>query len=43
MDVGGSSAQLGDLGLNEFITLREIANEARERAMHDNHLARAKK
>ena len=35
MDVGGSSAQGGDLRLNESVTLREIANEAREKAMYD--------
>ena len=35
MDGGGSSAQGGDLGLNQSVTLREIANEARERAMHE--------
>lgn len=34
MDVGGSNAQGGDLGLSEFVTLREIANEARKKAMH---------
>lgn len=34
MDVGGSNAQGGDLGLSESVTLREIANEARKRAMH---------
>lgn len=55
MDVGRSSAQGGDLGLNESVTLREITNEAREKAMDewmeqikkngdsDNHLARAEK
>ena len=36
MDVGGSSgAQVGDLGLNESVMLREIANEAREKAMYE--------
>ena len=35
MDVGGSSAQGGDLRLNESVTLREIANEAREKTMYD--------
>ena len=35
MDVGGSSAQGGDMRLNESMTLREIAIEAREKAMHD--------
>ncbi|KAK9212275.1 hypothetical protein WN943_001657 [Citrus x changshan-huyou] len=35
MDVGGSSAQGGDLRLNESMTLREIANEAREKAMYE--------
>lgn len=55
MDVGGSSAQGGDLGLNESVTLREIDNEAREKAMYermewmekngdsDNYLARVEK
>lgn len=35
MDVCGSSVQGGDLGINESVTLREIVNEARERAMHE--------
>ena len=35
MDVGGGSAQGGDLRLNESVTLREIANEAREKAMYE--------
>ena len=35
MDVGGGSAQRGDLRLNEFVTLRDIANEAREKAMYE--------
>lgn len=35
MDVGGNSAQGGDLGLSESITLREITTEARERVMHE--------
>lgn len=35
VDVGGSSAQGGDLGLNESVTLREIDNEAREKAMYE--------
>ena len=35
MDVGESSAQGGDLRLNESVTLREITNEAREKAMYD--------
>ena len=35
MDVGGGSAQRGDLRLNEYVTLREIANEAREKAMYE--------
>lgn len=34
MDVGGSNAQGGDLGLSESVTLREITNEARKMAMH---------
>ena len=32
MDIGGGSAQGGDLRLNESVTLREIANEAREKS-----------
>ena len=35
MDVGGSSAQGGDMKLNESVTLREIANETREKTMYD--------
>ena len=35
MDVGGSSAQGGDLRLSESVTLREIANEAREKVMQE--------
>lgn len=35
VDVGGSSAQGGDLGLNESVTLREIDNEAQEKAMYE--------
>ena len=35
MDEGGGSAQGGDLRLNESVTLREIANEAREKAMYE--------
>ena len=35
MDVGESSAQGGDLRLNESVTLREIANKAREKAMYE--------
>ena len=35
MDVGGGSAQGGDLRLNKSVTLREIANEAREKAMYE--------
>ena len=35
MNVGGSSTQGGDLRLNESVTLREIANEVREKAMYD--------
>ena len=35
MDVGGSSAQGGDMRHNESVTLREIAIEAWEKAMHD--------
>lgn len=33
-NVGRSNAQGVDLGLSESVTLREIVNEARERAMH---------
>ena len=33
METGGSSAQGGDLRLNDSVTLREIASEAREKAM----------
>ena len=35
MDVGGASAQGCDLRLNEFVTIREISNEARENAMYE--------
>ena len=35
METGGSSAQGGDMRLNDFVTLREIASEAREKAMFD--------
>ena len=35
MEAGGSSAQGGDMRLNDFVTLREIANEAREKDMSD--------
>ena len=35
MDVGGGSAQGGDMRLNESVTLREITNEAREKAMYE--------
>lgn len=35
MDVGGSSAHGGDLGLNESVTLREIANGAREKVIYE--------
>ena len=35
MDVGRGSAQGGDLRLNEAVTLREIANEAREKVMYE--------
>ena len=35
MDVRGGSAQGGDLRLNESVTLREITNEAREKAMYE--------
>lgn len=52
MDVGGTNAQGRGLGLSESVTLREITNEARVRAMDEingdtyedfnNHLARTK-
>ncbi|XP_024046441.1 uncharacterized protein LOC112100831 [Citrus clementina] len=35
MEAGGSSAQGGDMRLNDSVTLREIASEAREKAMFD--------
>ena len=35
MDIGRSSAQRGDLRLNESVTLREITNESREKAMYE--------
>ncbi len=35
MDLGGGSAQWGDLRLNESVTLREITNEARKKAMYE--------
>ena len=35
METGGSSAQGGDTRLNDSVTLREIASEAREKAMLD--------
>ena len=35
MDVGGGSAQRGDLRVNESVTLKEITNEAREKAMYE--------
>ncbi|GAY66523.1 hypothetical protein CUMW_249380 [Citrus unshiu] len=35
METGGSSAQGGDMRLNDSVTLREIASEAREKAMFD--------
>ena len=35
MDVGWGSAQGSDLRLNQSVTLREIANEAREKAMYE--------
>ena len=35
MDVGGGSAQGGEPRLNESVTLREIANEVREKAMYE--------
>ena len=33
MEVVGGSAQGGDMRLNDFVTLREIASEAREKIM----------
>ena len=35
MEAGGSSAQGGDTRLNDSVTLREIASEAREKVMFD--------
>ncbi|KAL9409307.1 hypothetical protein AB3S75_047655 [Citrus x aurantiifolia] len=35
MDVGGSSVQRGDMRINEFVTLREIASEVKEKAMYE--------
>ncbi|KAK9226722.1 hypothetical protein WN943_011770 [Citrus x changshan-huyou] len=35
IDVGGSRAQGGDLRLNKSVKLREIANEARKKAMYE--------
>ena len=35
MEAGGSSAQGGDMRLNDSVTLREIASEAREKVMFD--------
>ena len=35
MEVGGSNAQGGDTRLNDSMTLREIASEAREKVMFD--------
>ena len=35
MDICGGSAQGGDLRLNESVTLREISNEMREKAMYE--------
>ncbi|XP_006448346.2 uncharacterized protein LOC18051093, partial [Citrus clementina] len=35
IDVGGSSAQGGDLRLNKSVTLKEIANEVREKTMYE--------
>ena len=35
MEAGGSSAQGDDMRLNDSVTLREIASEARENAMFD--------
>ena len=35
MDIGGGSAQEGDLRLNESVTLREMTNEAREKVMYE--------
>lgn len=35
MDVGGSSVQRGDLGINESVILREITSEVREKSMYE--------
>ena len=35
MEAGGSSSQGGDMRLSDSVTLREIASEAREKAMFD--------
>ena len=35
MEAGGSSAQEGDMRLNDSVTLTEIASEARKKAMFD--------
>ena len=35
IDVRGSSVQGGDLRFNEFVMLKEIANEAREKVMYE--------
>ena len=35
MEIGGSSAQGGDIRLNDSVTLREVISEAREKVMFD--------
>lgn len=35
MDTRGNDAQGAEFRINELITLREIVNEVRERAMHE--------
>ncbi|XP_052287276.1 uncharacterized protein LOC127898826 [Citrus sinensis] len=35
MEIGGSSAQEGDIRLNDSVTLREVISEAREKVMFD--------
>lgn len=35
MDIGGNDAQEVESRINESVTLREIVNEARKRAMHE--------
>lgn len=35
MDIGGNDTQEVESRINESVTLREIVNEARKRAMHE--------